>query len=107
MHIQNVIRLILHNNNQYTSFLCMGFIAQWDINVHTVGRERRYRQNFFHRGSRKIYRGLWSLILVTYAPLCYTCMTLLHCPILADVNGEDDVMVRHCEGVKKGGREGG
>lgn len=85
----------------------MGFIAQWDINVHTVGRERRYRQNFFHRGSRKIYRGLWSLILVTYAPLCYTCMTLLHCPILADVNGEDDVMVRHSEGVKKGGREGG
>lgn len=34
-------------------------------------------------------------------------MTLLHCPILADVNGEDDVMVRHSEGVKKGGREGG
>ena len=30
---------------------------------------------------------------MTYAPLCYTCMTLLHCPTLADINGHDYVRV--------------
>ncbi|XP_019857682.1 PREDICTED: uncharacterized protein LOC109585984 [Amphimedon queenslandica] len=50
------------------------------------------------RGRRKIFHGLWSLILVTYAPLCYTCMMLLHCPILADINGSNDVMRWYLDG---------
>jgi hypothetical protein len=44
------------------------------------------------RAKLKIWHGVWSLIQLTYAPLCYTCFSLLHCTFLANNSGHDYVM---------------
>ena len=46
------------------------------------------------RARLKIWNGVWALVLLTYAPLCYTCVMLLNCPQLPHASsGEDDIFV--------------
>ena len=48
---------------------------------------------FIFRGKRGMWHGVWSLVQLTYAPLCYTCIALLHCPVLPKNDGNENVMV--------------
>ena len=40
-----------------------------------------------------MWHGVWALVQVTYAPLVYTCVMLLHCPRLPNNEGFGDVTV--------------
>lgn len=42
----------------------------------------------FSRTRKYIWHGMWSLVLLLYAPLMHTCATLLHCPYLPIGRGE-------------------
>jgi len=41
----------------------------------------------------QVWRAVWFLILLFYAPLLHTCIALLKCPVIASVNGGDHVTV--------------
>lgn len=46
------------------------------------------------RARLKVWNGVWALVLLTYAPLCYTCVMILNCPKIADAtSGIDEVPV--------------
>ena len=48
----------------------------------------------FSRARLKMWNGVWSLVLLTYTPLCYTCVMLLNCPKLPVAGrGVDDTYV--------------
>ena len=41
----------------------------------------------FQRVQRHIWHGVWTLVLLIYAPLAYTCIILLVCPSLPSAQG--------------------
>ena len=67
-------------------------VMQWML--YTVIFSSRARD-----GRKYVWHGIWSLILLLYAPLVFTCTSLLHCPETPSVRGEEeaDVSARECE----------
>ena len=43
-----------------------------------------------------MWHGIWALILLLYAPLVFTCTSLLHCPEIPSVSGEEEAYVSVC-----------
>ena len=44
-------------------------------------------------GRKYVWHGVWSLILLLYAPLLFTCTSLLHCAETPSVRGEEEANV--------------
>ncbi len=48
--------------------------------------------SFTHKARKRIWHGVWTLVLLLYAPLAYTCSALIHCPSIPG-NGQDEEYV--------------
>ena len=51
--------------------------------------------SFYSRAQKRIWHGLWAFILLMYAPLVYTCLSLFHCPTLPPTQGGDTELVSY------------
>ena len=43
-----------------------------------------------YRARKRIWHGIWALVLLMYAPLVHTCISLLHCPAVPGASDEDE-----------------
>ena len=48
-----------------------------------------------YRARKKIWHGVWTLVLLLYSPLVYTCVMLLKCPRIPDTEGKNNVAVSY------------
>ncbi len=44
-------------------------------------------------GREYVWHGVWSLVLLLYAPLVHTCLNLLQCPFTPSADGEEEALV--------------
>ena len=42
-----------------------------------------------------MWHGVWTLVLLLYSPLVYTCVMLLKCPRIPDTDGKNNVAVSY------------
>ena len=54
-----------------------------------------YTSTSCYRAQKRIWHGLWVFILLMYAPLVHTCLSLLHCPSIPPTQGGDAKPVSH------------